>query len=33
MHEEKETKDVKKKNVIDIICECNIITFVEVHFS
>ena len=31
--EEKEKKGVKKKNVIDTLCECNINTFAEEHFS
>ena len=30
---EKEKKDVKKKNVVDTLCECNISAFVEKHFS
>ena len=31
--EEKENKGVKKRNVIDRPCECNISTFLEEHFS
>ena len=32
MSEEKGKKGVKKKNMIDTLCECNINTFFEEHF-